>query len=370
MNKLLMTACLLTLTGVSAQTIPVMPPGQPAPAQTAPAPSTAAPVAPLQTPSAQTAPSTAPTSTVLLVSAPVGSSAELSTTTSTRMLISDVQVTAAPGSKVSEAKLNQMRREITQGLGRTRNIPVTTTDGKVVVQVTNRDAAGRVTLVTTVQQAMPTPPSAQASKAPQSVSIKVTQVLSPTGKAESLKVESDNPQLNSLFQSLSSDKLRSVLDQQGNDFSGGYGTPLVLGQPRTTKTTIDAQNLLQGLLTSVAGPQGQQVFGKVQATPMTVTTTTTYRGTDAQGRSILDSVGSYGHWRVSMNSAPGAKTPMQLRLELEDVKANATALYRPDGLPGGLNQNTEMKMKLTMTTEGVQVSMKMNLSQMMKMQPR
>ncbi|WP_291426902.1 hypothetical protein [Deinococcus sp.] len=355
MNKLLMTVLLLAAPCAAAQTIPAVPPGQ--------MPSVAPVAAPVQTTADQTVPAT------FKLSAPVGSTLELTSTTTTRMSISDVQVAAAPGSKVSAAKLNEIRRSMTAGLNKASSLQAMTFSGKTFVKVAGRDAAGNTTLIATTSQNLPKAPGASRA-GPQTITMKVTEVISPEGKLTNLKVESDNSQLTAMFKSLSADKLNSVVEQQGGTFTGVYGAPLVPGMPQTKTTKVDAQSLLSGLLTSVAGPQGQQMFGQVQATPMTATVTTTYKGTDAQGRHIFATRSAYNPWQVSLQAAAGSKTPMQMKLQLADMKSGGTTLYRADGLPSSMQQSSDMNMKVTMIVEGIQISMTMTMNQQMTMQAR
>lgn len=341
---MLLSALLLTTVSppVAAQTtVPATP------ASALPAPATPATVS--------TAPATPAAS--LMLSAPVGASVELVTTSSSRTSMGDVQVSALPGSKVTAAQVEEARRSVTQGLNRASSAQTTMT-GKAFYKVASRDAAGNVTLISSMVQNVPATPAQKA----QVVDLRFTQTVAPDGKVSGLKVETANPMMQAMFAQLTPEKLQQIADQNGSKLTGVYGTPLVVGEPHSTTVSLDAQDLLSSVIRSMAGARAQDLFGDIKASPMTVTTTTTYRGLDAQGQHLFESNSSYGNWKISVSSKD--KTlPMTINAELLSVQSKGTSAYLPSGLPVGGNVDLQMKMKMTVAVEGLQVTMVMTSSQ-------
>lgn len=333
MKVLLLSAALLLPVASAQVTIPATPPA---------APST--PVAPA-VPVAPAAPASAPT---LSLSAPVGTGLELATTTTSRTTISNVQVTALPGSGVSAAELDAIRNSVPASLA---GGEATTVSGNLFYRVTNRDANGSVTLLTTTVQGVPGQPP---------VSLKITQTLGPNGAVGGLKFESDNPALQAVLAGLSAEKLRELAGQNGSNFAGIYGQPLVQGQPRMQTAELDATGMLSGMFSAFAGQAGaQDLFGQVQSTPLRVTTTITYGGLNAQGLHTFASSGRYGPWQIK---AGGGDFP-GFDVELSEGQVSGTQTYRADGLPGPATQNPKMVMNMTMELEGVRLKLTMTIEQ-------
>lgn len=364
---------LLLLPAASAQTQNVQ---TPTPAQqtnvpalpAAPAQATPAQTAPNQPASVQPVPAPATSSpAVLTLNAPVGSSVELQSIITSRITVDNVQVSAVPGSKVSQSKLNTVRREMTQAMQKMNGASTQAIRGKVFYKVASRDAAGNTVLVTTVVANIPSVPSGGKAPKMATTTLKTTQTVAPDGKVSNLSIDSDNPQLSALYRSFSPERLQQLADQNGANFGGIYGVPLVTGQPRTTTASLDAQSMMAGLLSAVAGPQGQEVFGKVQASPLTVTTSNTYTGQNAQGQYTFATSSQFADWRVTLSGKGRAPT---IAMQLAQAQASGQSVYMPSGLPVASEQKTDMQMKMTLTLEGIQIAMQMTIDQGVSLQPR
>lgn len=368
MRKFALTALLL-LPAASAQTVPAIPatPTTAPAAPAAPTPVTPTPVTP--TPAAT---STAPALTALLLTAPVGASTEFVSTTTSRSSIEDVQVSAAAGSKISEAKLNEARRSLQAAMGELKNMPATTLTGKAFFKVTARDASGQTTLVNTIIQNMPPMAKTGAAKAKSSITMKFTQQIAPDGKVTFKGIESDDPQIAAVFKTLTPEKMQQFATQNGTDFAGVYGKPLTIGEARTSTVNMDAEELMRSLLSAFAGPQGQKLFGDVKASPLQVATTTTYMGQNAQGQYAFETGSRFEPWHISLNvPAPASSAaPLSMNVDLLSAFGKGTATYRADGLPTSISQDTNMKMQMTMIMDGLQVKMTMSMVQSVSMKPR
>lgn len=318
------------------------------------------------TPSTSVAPAaTVSDAPVLTLNAPVGTVTELVSTTTTRMTVSDVSVTAAPGSKVTPAQVEEARRSIVQGTEALKKAGANTVTAKIFNKVTARDAAGNTTLLSTVVQPLPA-----AGKQPaRNLNIRFTQVIAPDGKISGMKVESDDAQVNRILQGFTPDRIQQMAEQNGNNFTGVYGRPLVTGQSYTNTTTMNMQELLGGIFSLMAGPQGAQAFGDVQASPLKVTTTMTSRGQNARGETLLEGRSTFDSWKVSVNSKD-ADLPMQMSVTLLDAVQVSNTTYAQTGLPVNSKLNSTMKMNLVMVMDGVQVSMNMNMEQSQNVRPR
>lgn len=313
--------------GAAAQTAI---PATPGPARVSPAPATTAPV--------------------LTISAPVGTAAEYVTSVSTRLTVADVQVSALPGGGATEADLNAARRAFAggaQALNRTQ-----TQQGKAFYRVAGRQPDGSVQLVTTLVQGGAGAPA---------VTLTITQDLSPAGRSSNFKITSPDPQLARALSALNDPQLQALAARSGAGTI--YGTPLVAGQPRTTTDTVDTQALLGGLIGSLTGG----ALGEIEASPLSVTTTTTYRGSGPQGQAQFDTRAAAGRWTFRV--AGGPETP-ELAFELSDLNASGTSSYRRDGLPGAATQRQQMRLNATFRQDGVQVRLAMTLDQTVNLTPR
>lgn len=339
MKPLLLTALLLSSLAAAQDTTVPVPQTTPAAAPTSPA-STAAPVTPAATPA------TAPT---LTLSAAVGASTALTNTVTVSTRMTDVQVTAAPGAKVTQTKLDQIRRDLTASAAQFgQNITVT---GKAFFKVASRDAGG-VKLVSTMVQNAP---------GQKPITMRIAQTVAPDGQISDLTLTSDNPVLSAMFSTFTPEKLQDMADQNGANFTGVYGQPLVPGEPRQATVSVDMQDLLRSLLGTVATPANAgQLLAQVQAGPLTVTTDTTYQGLNAQGQHVFGQVSRYGPWKVSL---PGKGDLPAITVTLVKVEASGTQAYRRDGLPVGSSQRVKQQLRLTMLQDGVQVAFTMLLDQ-------
>lgn len=300
----------------------------------------------------------------LQLTAPVGTSVELRTVSTSRMTVSDIQVTANPGGKATPAQVEEARKAMQEGLN-VMNRAATTVNGKAFFKVTSRDAAGNTTLLNSIVQSLPATPGKKA----ETMTIRVTQVIAPDGKVSGLKLESDQPQVNAMFQTLTPEKLQQLTRDFSSDAAGPYTVPLQPGQPHTTTVSLDMQDLMSTLVGSLAGPRATALFGDFKSTPLTVTTTTTSQGRTSAGQHTFHTSSEYADWKFSLTSQD-ARLPLTMSAELLNVQASGTSTYTPAGLPSHLNQKTNMTMKMVMDMDDVQVTLTMNLQQDMTMQPR
>ena len=312
---------------------------------------------------AQTTTSTTPTT--LQLTAPVGSIVELRTVNTSRMTVSDIQVTAKPGGKASPAQVEEARRAMQDGLGAMNKAGTTTVNGKAFYKVAGRDAAGNITLINSIVQTMP----ATAGKKAENLTIRITQVISPDGQASGLKMESDQPQVNAMFKNLTPEKLQQMTkDMSGNDQSI-YTMPLQQGTPRTTTVSLDMQDLMNTLIGSLAGPKAGALFGSINSTPLTITSTTNYQGLNAAGQHAFTTSSEAADWKLSLSSQDKS-VPMNIKAEILSNQSSGTSTYATTGLPVTLDQKTNMNMKMTMEMDDIQVSMIMTIDQTMTMQPK
>lgn len=302
---------------------------------------------------------------LLKLNAPVGTTVELRSVTTSRMTVSDIQVTAKPGGKATPAQIEEARRAMQDGLGAMNRAGTTTVNGKAFYKVAGRDAAGNTTLINSIVQTMP----AAAGKKAENLTIRITQVISPDGQASGLKMESDQPQVNAMFKNLTPEKLQQMTkDMSGND-AGIYATPLRQGEPRTSTVSLDMQDLMNSLIGSLAGPNAGKLFGSMNATPLTVTSTTTYQGLNVAGQHAFTTRSEAANWKFSLNSQDKS-IPMNITAEVLSNESSGTSTYSVTGLPATLNQKTNMNMKMTMEMDDIQVSMIMTIDQTVTMQPR
>lgn len=287
---------------------------------------------------------------VLRLTAPVGTSAEYVTTVSTRVTVSDVRVSAVPGGGATEADLNDVRRAFAGNAGTLNRTQ--TQSGKAFYRVAGRRPDGSVRLVTTLVQGGAGAPA---------VTLSITQDLSPAGRGSNFSITSPDPQLAHALSALDDPQIQALTTQSGA--ATIYGTPLVAGQPRTTTATVDTQALLGGLIGALTGG----ALGQVEASPLSVTTTTTYRGSGPQGETRFGTRAAAGRWTFRVAGGPG--TP-ELAFELSGLDASGTSSYRRDGLPGAATLRQQLRLNATLRQDGVQVRLAMTLDQTVELTPR
>lgn len=282
---------------------------------------------------------------------------ELSVTTTSRTSVTNVQVTALPGSKVTEAELNRIRRDLSSALGQTSENTVI--PGKAFFKVTGRNASGSISLLTTVVQNIP-------QQKP--MTLRITQTIAPDGKISGLKIDSPDPVISAMFAKLSVENLERLAGESGSNFTGVYGQPLKVSEPRQMTVSVDSQELMTSLFGAIASAaNADDLIGQVQANPLTVTTTTTYQGLNAQGLHAFKQTSKYGDWKIDL-SGSGDMPAIAAQLLKADTTGSQT--YRKDGLPGASSQNVKMTMSMSMALDGVQVKMTMNLDQTVTMTPK
>ncbi|GAA5514480.1 hypothetical protein Dcar01_03236 [Deinococcus carri] len=331
----------------------------------------AAPAAAAQTPSAPSIPATPPSSTAvpgratsstatpgtastltLRLTAQPGATVQLTSTVRTQITLEDLRLTGPGGQAASTAEAASLRADIQRGLNAASAQAAVS---KTFYRVQGRAADGTVTLLTSTVTNMPEQPP---------LTVRVTQTVAPDGRTRVTRVESDNPQVQAALRGLPLDKL-SAQGDMGSDLTGLYGQTFTVGQPRTQTGTLDAQALLGGVFGGMAASMGAgDALGNVKATPLTVRTTTTYRGTNASGQSVFDQRGSAGNWTVELGDLNSKTAAFHVKMELLDLTQSGQSLYRPDGLPAAQSMTQTLRMRATFTQpDGSQMQMTLRLNQ-------
>lgn len=259
--------------------------------------------------------------------------------------MTNVQVSALPGSKVPQATLDKIRKDLTSSagqFGQTLNIA-----GKAFFRVASRDDAGRAALVATIIQSLP------GQKKPGTM--KIAQTVAPGGQVSGMSISSDDPVLGAALSKFTPEKLQELADQNGANFTGVYGQPLTVGQSTSATMTMDTQDMLSSVLGAIASQDNAQaLFGQVQSTPLSVTTTTTYQGLNAAGAHEFKQVTGYSPFKATI---PAKGNMPAITVELLKVDASGTLSYRKDGLPGASSQHVKQQMQVTIVQDGVQIRM-------------
>ncbi|BDP43176.1 hypothetical protein DAETH_31450 [Deinococcus aetherius] len=304
------------------------------------------------------APAAAATVTLSLGARP-GTLVELTQTTVTRLTVEDVQVTAPDGAAPSEAEQGELRQGIEEALGRAGT---QTSVGKVFYKVQERAPDGTVTLVNTVITQVP-------GLGP--LTVRLVQTVAPGGTVALTRIESDNPLVQAALSGLTPEVLRNQLGGGGGDLTGVYGQTFAVGQPVTRSVTVDVQALLGAVLGSLAAGLGggENPLGGVQASPLTVTTTTTYRGVNPAALHVFGTRSTSGAWTVEFGGGPDIP---RIRLELlGGSQGGGLSLYRPDGLPVGSTQTQATRLRMSLTQPGgEQLQMLVRLDQTVTLRPR
>lgn len=252
--------------------------------------------------------------------------------------------------------LSTLRQQMQAGSSET--LPTQTMTDRVFYKVTGRDAAGTTLLVTSNI----TDPQTKKINV-----VRTTQRVTPTGKTEVLKMESDDPQMQKMFAALTAETLRQMNDQPGAG-QNRYGAALTPGKAQTQTVSINMQNMLGGMLGSLSsGPGGEQVLGKVQSTPLWATVSTIYGGLNAQGQHVFNISSSYQPWKVRIEGKGDAPT---MQLEVLSGSMSGQETYRRDGLPATSILKQTMKMKLTTEMQGIRIQMVMDMVQDTSLQPK
>lgn len=347
MKPHLLTALLLAAPAAAAQTTSV--PSIPA----TPPSSTAVPgrATPGTTMSSTATPGTASALTLRLTAQP-GATVQLTSTVRSQITLEDLRLTGPGGQAASAAEAASLRADIQRGLNAASAQAAVS---KTFYRVQGRAADGTVTLLTSAVTNVPgQPPS----------TVRVTQTVAPDGRLRFTRVESDDPQVQAALQGLPLDKL-GTQGNLGSDLTGLYGQTFAVGQPRTQSETLDAQALLGGIFGGMAASMGAgDALGSVKATPLTVRTTTTYRGMNASGQSVFDQRGSAGNWTVELGDPNSKTAPFHVKMDLLELTQSGQSLYRPDGLPAALSMTQTLRMRATFTQpDGSQMQMTLHLNQ-------
>ncbi|WP_216324004.1 hypothetical protein [Deinococcus aestuarii] len=313
------------------------------------------------TPAPPPAPAAANTATLSLTARP-GTLAELTLTTVTRLTLEDVQVSAPDGAGPGEAELSDLRRGIEETLGR---VGPQTSVGKAFYKVQERAPDGTVTLLSTVVTDVP-------GQGP--VALRTVQRVAPDGTVSLVRLESDNPLVQSVLSGLSPEALRAQAGGGGSDLTGVYGQTFTVGQPVTRTVTVDAQALLGNLFGAVAAGLGggQNPLGQVQASPLTVTTTTTYRGVNPAGLHVFETRSTNADWTLEFGGEGAAAGTPRIRLDLlGGSTGSGLSLYRQGGLPVGSAQVQATRLRVSLTQPGgEQLQVLLRLDQTVTLRPR
>lgn len=291
--------------------------------------------------------------TTLSLTAPVGASVALTSTVQSRITLEELQVSGPDGRQASEAELAERRADFQRSMGAAAQ----PTSVKSFYRVQGRAADGTVTLLTSVVTNVP----GQGA-----VTVRLTQTVAQDGRTQITRVESDHPEVQAVLQRLAPGVLRAQTSAGGGDPLSLYGQTFTPGQTRTQTVTVDAQALLGSLFgaLSLSSSLGTgNPLGSVKASPLTVRTTTTYRGTNAAGQRVFDASGSAGNWTVELGDLNDRSAPLALRLDLLDLTQSGQSVYRPDGLPAGQSTTQTLRMRMTMTGPGgsrVQMLLRLN----------
>lgn len=283
------------------------------------------------------APRTAATAPVLRLTAPVGTTVNLVTETVSRTEIERVEVQGEDAAEVEAA--------LREGLGGAAPQQVT---GRASTRVQSRGPDGSVVLVDSV--IVPLPGEGD-------VTLRFVQTLRPDGTLADLRAESDSPALQEFLAALGTEALR----QQAGSGSGQnalYGFPLVPGQSRTRTATVQTQGLLAALYGGLSALVGdEEAFTATQASPLTLRSTTTYRGLNAARQHVFETQTTFQVWSFGARVG-GADDSLTFRAELlpEGTRAGGTTLLRPDGLLAGSTDTQVLRLRVTVTdNDGLEV---------------
>lgn len=295
------------------------------------------------------------TASTLRLSAPVGTAVNYQTTTKTRVQLGDVTVTARPGAEMDQETLDLTRDAIQQGFSQDMQNMTQTVTGQATYRVTGRDAAGNVTLSTSVTQ---------SSGAAGDITINLTERVAPGGQRQvtGVKVDSADPQVREILSKFTPEQLNALSGQQGGS-ANLYSMPLVQGKGRTVTSSADVQGFLGGLLGSLPSAASLDL----KSSPLKVTETTTYTGLNAQGLHAFASSFSAQPWKLDF-TLPGDAGNMNITLSR--MSGKATLLYRRDGLLASQSTTTDMQMRLSMTMDDQVVDITMNMQQEMTLKQK
>ncbi|WP_261664222.1 hypothetical protein [Deinococcus sp. Marseille-Q6407] len=321
--------------------------GEPTPGKPVPAPVTSIAVG--EPTPGKPVPMTPAQARTFMLTAPSGTSVTLRQTSKVQIELEDVQATGSAAKEMSQDDIKEMRQMFAE-MGDTEVAP---TD--VVISVGQVFPDGSRELITSVTTQMP------AESEMDDFTLRVIQRIAADGRLTATRIESDNKEIQQTFAALSQDQLNNV---SGGQDTGVYGFPLVPGQSKTSTQTVDMQALLGGLMGGLVGSMSadlsedeaaevQATFQNIKADPLTVTSVTTYRGTDAQGRYVFDAIGKAQPWKVSFSAQnPDGSGAMQTNASITDLNVMGQSSYRANGLPSSLNTTQEMRMRLNVTMTG------------------
>lgn len=371
MKKLILSA-LLTLSpaALAGGYAPAMPTAKPMSMSVVSAPATAAPMTiviparPLNTASNATRNATSSAATIaapaanvttpaqaraFLLTAPSGTKVTLKQKVSMQIELEDVQTAGSAAEEMSAEDIQDMKDMFAE----MSNMEMP--GGETVMSVGQVFASGARELVTTTVTEMP------AETGEKDITISVIQTVEPDGKVSAVRVQSDNADMQQMFDSMSDEMKKSL--SADNATSDVYGFPLVVGHTMTSTDTVDMQALMGGMMAGMlqaglaesqdSAAEIQEVLSSMEAQPLTATTTTTYKGLNAQGEHVFGTVGTAQPWSVKLNSdLPENGGNMALNMTLSNMNVVGDSAYRADGLPSSLNMNQDMRMKMDMTTTG------------------
>ncbi len=276
-----------------------------------------------------------------LLTAPSGASVTLRQLTRVTVELEDVQASGHMKEQLSSEDIAEMRRSFAQGVQAAQEeIEPTIT----VMSVGQVFPGGARELISSTRVPLLAEAGAEAP------TIRVIQRVEPDGRIGKTRIESSDPEMQALFADFSEKELAEI---GGND-NALYGLPLVAGTSRTTTSTVDTQNLLGSQVVSAAsmdeGATAQEVMellSSLKTSPLTLTNTVTYGGTDAQGQHLFRIISRAQPWQLALN-----RDGQSFDLTVLDMTQNQTATYRADGLPQSVSSDTAVRTRAKLSTTG------------------
>ncbi len=273
---------------------------------------------------AQPAPSAAET---LILSAVPGTQVEY--VVSYKMRLDNLQFSYVPQPGVTlsakqQAELTQMNDQLTAQLPQftaALEKAAQSSQSKEFIKVLPRDERGNSVLQTTLI----TPgQNDNVAKIKTFTTTKLIQTIAPDGHILKLNIQTNDPQLQRVYNAMNSEELLKKFNQNGQ--GDLYGLTLRPGETRGSTQTLDVGALLGGLGALMGG-------ASFKAQPLTMNVATTYLGKSATGvRSYQQSYTS-SPWKVSVSvPSPGSKSSA-LDISATSSSGQGGQSYRPDGLP-------------------------------------
>lgn len=309
----------------------------------------AAPTSPVPAPASVSAPADAPR---LLFTAPSGTRVKLRETVQARSEIEDIQVSGLFAEAFSPADLRRLRASHTQEWTEHNSEETVLTVGQVFPDGSRE----RVT-----HMSLPL--------GEQTINVRFTERIYPDGRSADVQVQSDNPQFQDVLEAmLARSEAESEEGAAEADSSNLHTFPLIAGHSVTETYTVDpaglfSASMLDAAVPLVAGQQGlsteqaaelMRQVQEVDAAPVTVTRTTTYRGRDAAGHHIFEVLTQFPPISLTVSGeVPGSEVSYSFSMTTVDVATEPRVLtYRPDGVQIGERFSSDGRVQLVWDVAG------------------